>query len=480
MQFLWKYIDDLAGKGLQIQILGELMFYVSASLVPLALPLAMLLASLMTMGNLGENFELTALKASGISLPRIVAPLVILSFFLTIGAFLFANYILPITNLKMGALLYDITNQRPELQIREGVFYNGIDDFSIRIARRNYRTNMMYNIRIYDHSQRSGMRSYENVQSGNVSVTVADSGFIKMTSDKKFLIITLFSGYNYSEAANTGKKRRYGENTYPFRRDKFKKQEIIKELVGFGLNRTDENLFRQNYRMLSLKQLEYFTDSFKIALDQKANRLHTELKPGLLLRYQPGRYYSRGYIDSAERARLKRDSLRRLPFDSVYTQLDVHEKSTIANQALSYARDVKTFISSNAINADDEARRMRRYDIEWWKKLTLSVSCLIFFLIGAPLGAIIRKGGLGMPVVISVLFFVLWYIISLSSEKIVREGILPGYIGMWIASIILFITGIFLVRKATLDSSMFNIDTYLNPVKKFGARFFKIRNASAE
>ena len=212
MQFLWRYIEDLAGKGLGFSVIAELMFYVGSSLVPMALPLAMLLASLMTMGNLGENYELTAMKASGISLPRIVAPLVICSIILAIAAFFFSNYVLPISQKKMTTLLWDITNSKPELQIKEGVFNNGLSDYSIRVGKKDQKTNMLYQIKIYDH--REGR--------GNVSVYIADSGYITKTPDKKFLYITLYSGNSYSEDMAQSKQM-YNKDTHPFRREKFEK-----------------------------------------------------------------------------------------------------------------------------------------------------------------------------------------------------------------------------------------------------------------
>ena len=246
MQFLWKYIEDLAGKGLPLSTLAELMFYVTAGLVPLAFPLAILLASLMTMGNMGEHYELTAMKASGISLPRIVAPLVILSIILSFAAFLFSNYVLPKANLKANSLLYDITNQKPELQVKEGVFSN-INEYSIRVAKKDYKTNLLKDIKIYDHSKGQG----------NNQVSVADSGYMKITSDKKYLIVTLFDGYNYNDMSqNPGRENRsFTHKTYPFRRDKFEKQELLIPLDGFGLNRTDESLFKQGFKMLSIRQL---------------------------------------------------------------------------------------------------------------------------------------------------------------------------------------------------------------------------------
>lgn len=476
MQFLWKYIDDLAGKGLEMHVLGELMFYVAASLVPLALPLAVLLASLMTMGNLGENYELTAMKASGISLPRIVAPLVVLSFFLTIGAFFFANYILPFTNLKMGALLYDITNQRPELQIREGIFYSGIDDYSIRISKRNYQTNMLYGLQIYNHTSANG----------NTYVTISDSGKIQITPDKKFLKIILFSGHSYEDVVSSN-RRNYSANTYPFRRDIFKQQIIIKELVGFGLNRTDENLFRSNYRMLSLRQLKFQSDSLRLKLNQRSKELYNQIMYSMVLRYRPVSYIDLNLKKNNQRGIINPavippgNLIKKAPFaDSVINQMPIRERASMTSEALSFARDTKNYISANSGNVDDQARLIRKHDIEWWKKFTLSASCIIFFLIGAPLGAIIRKGGLGMPVVVSVLFFVLWYILSLTSEKFVREGLVPSGIGMWSSSLLLLTMGVFLTRKATLDSSIFNVDTYLNPIKffinKYAPKKLKFKN----
>jgi lipopolysaccharide export system permease protein len=457
MQFLWKYIDDLAGKGLELHVLGELMFYVAASLVPLALPLAVLLASLMTMGNLGEHFELTAMKASGISLPRIVAPLIYISLFLTVTAFLFSNYVLPKTNLKMGSLLYDITNKRPELQIREGIFYNGIDDFSIRIGKKDYKTNMLYDLKIYDHTQ----------QNGNTSVTIADSGLMKMTQDKKYLIITLFNGFNYSDVTKTQNRNQYNENTYPFRRDKFAKQEIRKELIGFKLSRTDENLFRQNYRMLSLRQLRHQSDSLKKTISGKSQVLKMDLIPSVLLRFRNNLKDGTSHRGTNPNDSTKKANIAHYTnFETVLNNITIEERRSLTDNTINNVRSAKSNISSSASNFDGQIRLIRRHDIEWWKKFTLSVSCLIFFLIGAPLGAIIRRGGLGMPVVISVLFFVLWYVLSLSTEKMVREGIVSSASGMWAASILLFIIGIFLIRKATLDSTIFNVEIYLNFFKK--------------
>lgn len=449
MQFLWKYIDDLAGKGLQLGVLSKLMLYTSASLVPMAVPLAVLLASLMTMGDLGENFELIALKSSGISLQRIVYPLIIFCFILSILAFLFANYILPFTNLKMTALIVDITHKKPELQIKEGIFYNGIEGYSIRIGKKNYSTNLLRQIKIYDHTKNNG----------NTDVTVADSGYIKMTADKQFLLVTLYNGYNYSEIYDN-QHNNYRYRTYPFRRDHFTKEELRIKLIGFDLIHTDENLYRQSYKMLSLHQLNLVTDSMQTEINQKSTNLYKTIVNNHMFRYKPLVNKKLNLPDSVKNKPVKKQN-----FDSIFQTLPLSDQSTLINEALSISRDAKTYIMSNNVVNDATDKRMRRYEIEWWRKFTLSAACFIFFFIGAPLGAIIRKGGLGMPVVISVLFFVMYYIISLFAEKFAREGQLSTAIGMWVSSIVLLPTGIYLTRKATRESTIFSIDRYLNVFK---------------
>ena len=256
MQFLWRYIDELVGKGLNFSVVGELMAYASASLVPLALPLSVLLSSLMTFGGMGEHYELTALKSSGISLRRIMMPVIVLSLFISIGAFLFANNVLPVTNLKMKSLLYDVRQQRPEVQITEGIFYNGIDNYSIRVGRKDPVTNKLFNIMIYDHTSRRG----------NVSVTVADSGHMQMTTDRRNLIVTLWNGHVYTELEDD---KRSQQKSYPSRTDNFREQRIVIAMTGFELERSDESIFKNSYQMLNVSQLSHITDSLSKELDKK-------------------------------------------------------------------------------------------------------------------------------------------------------------------------------------------------------------------
>ena len=454
MQFLWKYIDDLVGKGLDIDIIFELLLYASAGLVPMALPLSTLLASLMTMGNMGENNELLAMKSAGISLPRIMSPLIILAILVSTGAFFFANNVLPHTNLKISSLLYDVKQQRPELQIKPGIFNNDIDGYSIKIAQKDPRTNLMRRIMIYDH------RSNE----GNLLVTVADSGYMQVTDDEKHMLVTLFDGYTYQEMSE-GQSTRRNPRKYPSRRNKFEEQVIVLELKGFGLQRTDEELFKSNFQVMNMNQLQKSTDSLTNELNKRKDAFINTMLTSTLVRNPFGS---------------RRDSLATGKFtlnvDSIMNSMPEQTKQRTVERALSNARAAKNHVTSSKDEFYHRGKYIARHRVEWNRKLALSFACLVFFFIGAPLGAIIRKGGLGMPVVVSVLFFVIYYVISLTGEKFVRELVWQPIWGMWIASFILLPVGIFLSYKATTDSVIMNADYYILAFKKY-IRLTRIKKA---
>ena len=458
MQFLWRYIDELVGKGLDFKIIGELMAYVSASLVPMALPLAILLSSLMTFGNLGEYYELTAIKASGISLQRIMLPLIILVSFLTIGAFFFSNYVTPYTNLKMKSLIYDVRQQRPELHIKEGEFYNGIDNYSIRINRKDPVTNIMYGLKIYDHSQRKG----------NINVTVADSGKMEMTTDKRNLLITLWHGKSYTEIEEDRRKK---YNTYPHRTDIFGEQKIIITLTGFDLQRTDETLFKNYYQMLNVAQLSHVTDSLNAEMEMRNKNFQRSLVVNHYFKIREKTFRPAPVNPVLSPADSLANTLRAknttIDFDSLFASYNSSIQKRIVASALSNARSAMGFIENTATNMKYEQRNIRKHEIEWHKKFTLAAACLIFLFVGAPLGAIIRKGGMGMPTVISTLLFILYYIFSLIGEKVVRESIVTSFQGMWMSSSLLIVAGIFLTYKATNDSSILNVDTYVSFFRKY-------------
>jgi lipopolysaccharide export system permease protein len=469
MQFLWRYIDDLIGKGLEMDVISEFLLYTSASLVPMAMPLAVLLASLMTFGNLAENLELLALKSSGISLVRIMAPVMVLSAFLSVGAFMFANYVMPVTNLKMRSLLYDIQQQRPELSIKPGVFDNNLEGYSIRIGDRDSKTNLLTDILIFDHTRKEG----------NTKVTVADSGYMRMSADEKHLLLTLYNGRTYEELQQQKTENRQNKS-YPHQRSQFEHQDLIIEMTGFGLNRTDENLFRNSYQMLNISQLVHFEDSLEADLDLLTDDFHATIDQTLLgksknILIKRPRLLSDSLTSGESKEDLK---VMRLHVDTAFAQLNKLEQRRAISQAINFARSNKGLTTSHANTSDWKISKLRRYQIEIHRKYTYSLLCLIFFFIGAPLGAIIRKGGLGMPVIVSVLLFLIYYIISMLGEKVVRENVLPPFIGMWFSTFLLVPVSIWLTIKAANDSVIMNVETYFLWAKKLvqgTQKFFRRR-----
>ncbi|MFO8236542.1 MAG: LptF/LptG family permease [Bacteroidales bacterium] len=519
MQFLWKQIDHLAGKGLEWEVIAELLTYASAGLVPTALPLAVLLSSIMTFGNLGENFELTAIKSSGISLQKFMKPLIILSIIFTIGIFLYSNYVIPYTNLKAMSLIYDIKRQNEELQIREGVFYNEIEGISLKISEKDSKTKLMKDIMIYDHSSTQG----------NLQVTTADSGYIRMTDDETKLLLTLFDGHTYQEMEEkkkqgSGRKR----EEYPHQATKFKKQTMLIDLKGFEFSRTDESLFSNHYQMLNIGQLKQNKDSLKKVYTENASKIALDLNKNLYLdRAQLMQHERRRYTDDkSEPKQKKNNNTHQLKMeepdsndtknskdareqadtlstdtteentlnkqqidnvkDSIYNEvkpekakdtsyniratidtINPEKRAEIISRTINYARRNSQIISKSKRNFENKKKEIYKHQINYHKKLTLSFACIIFFFIGAPLGSIIRKGGLGTPLVISVLLFITYYIISMTGENFAEKGVIPAYIGMWISSFLFLPLGIFLTYKATNDSVILHPDTYLNAIKKF-------------
>lgn len=464
MQFIWRYIEDLAGKGLDFFIIAEFIIYVSARLVPMALPLAVLLSSLMTFGNLGENFELTSIKSSGISLQRFMSPLIFISVLISVGAFFYANHVIPYSNLKAGALIYDIQQQRPELQIKEGVFYNGIDGYSIKVAEKNHKTNLLKNIMIYDHSD----------QKGNNRVTIADSGYMRMTADEKFLIVTLYDGATYEEMEETKNDKRTRNYKYPHQKIVFEEYNFYFELTGFNLERSDEELFKNNYHMYNLDQLEYAIDSLETEhYERVKNFKNNEEAKNLFLQRKlieseklPPKKRTPNKKETKFQNLLAQSDNEKLVIDSLLAILEPVDKQVVIGQAINSARKFQNAINNSRNHFNYKLERLHRHEIEWHRKFSLAFACLVFFFIGAPLGAIIRKGGFGTPVVISIILFIIYYIISLTGEKFTREGILPAYFGMWLSSFILLPLGIFLTYKATTDSVILNIDTYFAFLKR--------------
>jgi len=424
MQFLWKYIDDLVGKGLSWYVIFKLMGLATVTLIPMALPLAILLASIMTFGNLAENHELVSMKSAGFSLPKIMSSLIVFIFFVSLGAFFFANNVLPYVNLKMGSLLYDIRTAKPALNIQQDVFYNGIDGYSLRIAEKDKDNETLHNIMVYDHTSNEG----------NIAVILAKSGKIKMSADKHYMVMDLNNGNSYQEILDNQQQH----DSRPLLINNFAKQTIYFDLSSFKFSRTNEDLFKHNYEMMDMKQLSSSTDSVKAMLDKTRKNFYSQLDQNYF-------GYSRYMSHFGNNA-------RNTPAQNRASLLDV---------ATTIARNAKLYTETSGQEFKDMEENITRRTIEWHRKITFSVACFILFFIGAPLGAIIKKGGLGMPVVVSALFFILFYIMSITGEKFAREGVLSVIQGMWGPSCILFPIGIFFTYKASMDSGLFDKDAYI-------------------
>lgn len=439
MQFLWRYIDEIVGKGLDISVIAEFLFYVSATLIPMALPLAVLLASIMTFGNLGENYELIALKAAGISLYRIMYPLIVMVVGLTIFAFFFSNNMLPVANLKASSLLYDIKRHKPELSFKEGVFTNDMPGYSIKVDHIDKETGMMYNMLIYNHT----------VTQGNYEVTKADSGMMVTNPKSNVMELVLYSGHTYTDEGLQPTKR----STFPFRRLQFDKQTVLIELPGNELKRTDEDLFRSSSMMLTVGQLDVAIDS--IANHMKAKK-ENDTKRLLAGNYQKKKS-SDPVRDSVMLVETKGTSAN---IDSLFRSYDPEQQQRAVDYALQYARDVKQFIEIDKTYYLKQNESIRKNKVEWHKKITMSFACFIFFFIGAPLGAIIRKGGLGMPVVVSIFLFIVYYVISMMGERSATEDVMSPALGTWLSSLILLPLGIVLTYKSVTDSEIMSTDAY--------------------
>ena len=456
MQFLWKYVDDLVGKGLTMDVIAKLLFYASWTFVPMALPLAILLASLMTFGNLGERYELVAVKAAGISLRRLMLPLIVLSVFISIAAFFFSNNILPFANLKFRSILYDVRQQKLALNIKEGMYYSDIDGYVMRVGKKAPKGNMLKNIQIYDHTK--GM--------GNTVLTIADSGTMVQTSDQQYLILTMFSGYNYNEQSDGSSYFKH-----PFQKTFFEKEELRFNLSGFKMVRTDEELFKKNYMMLNLKQLDHATDSLK--------KQYTSAQQIASANALNSLNYLHQWSSDTSKKKLVTDTV--LKNKKVFAKnFTAEEWGRITSTAANSAREVQSSLDYYRGDLTSQQEIIRKHEVEWQRKFTLSIACLILFFVGAPMGAIIRKGGLGLPLILAVLFFVLYHVISMTGEKAAKAGGMDVITGMWLSSIVLLPIGIYLTYKATTDSPLLDADAYVKFINNFFTRLGIIKKDKPE
>ncbi len=452
MQFLWRYIDDLVGKGLGVDVISELFFYAALTMVPMALPLAILLASLMIFGNLGENFELTAMKASGISLLRTMAPLIVLMVLIAAGAFFFQNNVLPIAQTKMYTLLYSVRQKSPELEIPEGVFYDQIPGYNLFIEHKNRDTGVLYDMMIYDVS-----RGFENS-----SIILADSGKMSFTADKTHLFLELWSGESFENLKDAAT----GMKNVPYRRETFDVKEIMVTFDS-NFNRMDEQGMRNQYVGKNMAELRATIDSVQQRVDSLGMEYSNSLRETPHMNIMPYRISS---DTTGTRIRTPNPSVkmaRAMDVDSVFRGSSSGVGINYLQTALAKSQRNKQEYEYRSLTMADDTRTIRRHSIELMKKFTLSFACIIFFFIGAPLGAIIRKGGLGTPLVISVFLFIFYYIIDNMGYKLARDGKWPVWQGMWLSAAVLLPLGIFFTYKAVNDSAVFNKDAYLNFFRRF-------------
>ena len=447
MNFVWRYIDELVGKGLDAMVIIELICYATVNMITMGLPLAMLLAAIMTMGNLGENYELLAMKSAGMSLPQIMKPLIIVVGLISVGGFFIINDLVPYANRKMFSIIYDIRQQKQTIEFQDGLFFNGIENMSIRVEKQDPKTNLLRGVLIYDNRNANG----------NMTTTIADSGYIRLSDDKKFLMVSLYNGETYEQ---TRSNKWYNQSS--LRHHVFDRQDGTIPMEGFDFQRSDESAFGGSSQTRDLKELQHAIDSLDLMVNEAtASSYDPLLKQQIFLQDNTilAAFGDSLYVDRSYKHQL-------LAADTL-PSLSTRSKNDIWKAARNAAKSSRNMFAFDESTAKEALNQLYRSKNEWHRKLAFPISIMIFFLIGAPLGAIIRKGGLGMPIVISVGFFVIYYIISISGEKWAREGDWSSLMGMWISSIILTPIAIYLTYKATNDSSLLDTDWYYGRYKYY-------------
>ena len=449
MQFLWLYIDELVGKGLSFKIILEFLGWGSITMLPLSLPLATLLSSMMTMGQLGENNELLAIKAAGISLQRMMIPLSAACLVISIGAFFISNDLIPIAYNKIYQLRADIGKTKEEIKIPTKTFYNGIDGYILRVEERNDDTGIMYGVMVYNHTDNKG----------NTSLTLADSAMMAMSRNKTYLSFILFNGSNYEET-NT---KKYRDTTLQFQKIDFRRQELIIPLENYAFQKSDSSRFSDQVKSMNLKQLHESEDSIgRVNAEGKARNI-AAMSNTRALRYS-------NQLDTASKV------VRTTPFtrDDLNEWKNIDKEIEAMRQAINNANELQQNLNAYSRERYHQTYTLRLIDIEVYKKFALAIACFIFFFIGAPLGAIIRKGGLGASAIISVLFFVAYWVIDISGTKLARDGAVGAFSGVFFSSYVLFPTGLFLTWKAINDSTFFNLDMLKNEFRKIKAKIMGI------
>lgn len=449
MQFTWKHLAELIGKGVEWKVLAEFFWYTTLQTVPMALPLAILLAALMNFGNLGENFELIAIKSAGISLFRIMRGLIVFIAFICVGAFFFSNNVLPVAQTKLWTLIFSLRQKSPEFDIPEGEFYSGINGINLYVRHKVPEKRLLKDLMIYDFT--NGF--------DNATVMLADSGRVQFTADNKYLKLTLLSGESFE---NLKQQSNSSANSIPYRRETFSTKEM---LIDFDteFNRYDESILKDQHISKDIVQLTHTIDSVSKIVKTRGNQQANEM-----IKTEFTNFENRNSV------RLNKKDAKKINIDSLFLSLSQEKMEEAMMVAQQNVRAKKEKIEFNKVMLEEPTYYVRRHQVEWHRKFTLSFACLIFFFIGAPLGAIIRKGGLGLPVVISVMMFIFYYIIDTSGYKMAREGFWEVYQGMWLSSAVLFPIGLFLTYKAVTDASLFRSEQYMKILDNAVAGFGKL------
>lgn len=439
MIWLWKWLEDVIGKGLEFSVIAELVGYASLNQIPMSLPLAVLLSTIMTYGKLGESIELTAVKSLGISLWQVMRPILYISVVLAGMAFVFSNNILPYTNGRLRLLLHDIAEKKPELSIPQGVFYEGLEGYTLRVGEK--------------HSDKtlSDIIIFEN-KSLNKRFVTADSGRLKQANNGQYLVLTLFNGsaYEYQKEEIKPNKNR----KYPLVENKFETSQMVFDLTSFSFERSNDPI-TGNSKFKNLSQLNDDIDSLQFKLKERRQRLFRDLN---------NHYFYRR--DSISKKVESKDSIAKYTLAEKLDSLSFPEQEKLLKHATNIARNARNYIYGAKISNEGSQRKLDYSLIEWHRKFTLSVACLLLFFVGAPFGAIVKKGGLGIPVIISALIFILYHIFSIVGEKLVKSGEWDAISGMWLASFFILPLGVFLTMKATSDSPMFEAKNYIRLFQK--------------
>ena len=450
MQFLWMWMNNLIGKGLTIDLLAKFFWYSSLTLIPMSMPLAVLLASLISFGNLGERFELLSMKAAGIPLVRILSPLIIVALIISISSFIFQDLVSPYATREMSRMAWSMKQKSPELEIPEGVFYSEIPGYNLYVEHKDPETGLLYGVMIYTNAG-----GYNDTQ-----IVLADSGRMQSTADKMHLRLTLWGGERFRNmSAQQGSMLRAG---VPYMRESFIEETTFIPFDA-NFNLMDADLFSHNAQAKDLNEIEHSIDSLKHIADSSRHVIYSGILQWHLRKDLPaGRPDSLAIVEEAAR----------MPaFDSIYLALPDEQRVKAWRNALSRAETMQSEYQFRALETGDRNMNLRKHHIEWHKKYTMSLACLLFFFIGAPLGAIIRKGGLGVPVVVSVIIFIFYYMINQAGQNNAKVAVWTIESGTWLSSAVLLATGIFLTYKANSDSVVFNIEGYRN----FFMRLFGLR-----